>query len=133
MSCTPNNGPWRKSPGITLGVYPKHLYRGESQCVRCGHRMEREMSEYPWPDKEIVRYLTKEEIWLYRFGHTSALAGVSGPKITIRQLLGTLSGLRHRMELARGKIMMIDASPAGSFNAKLKNEAVDLILGPDYD
>ena len=91
------------------------------------------VSESPFNDGEVVRYLTKEEIWLYRFGSTRYLSGVSGPMISLQELLGTLSDLRHRMELARGKILMIDASPAGSFNAKLKNEAVDLILGPDYE
>lgn len=34
-----------------------------------------------------------------------------------------------RMKVVRGKVMMIDASPAGSLNAQLKAEALALVEG----
>ena len=57
-------------------------------------------------------------LWLTREEHEHA---------SIEDLKKLLAAERALMEKITGKVMMIDASPAGSLNAQLKREALALL------
>ena len=56
-------------------------------------------SENPlFNDGDVTLYLTKEERWLYRFCRTASVSGVSGPNVSVRDLLRTVAQLRELVE-----------------------------------
>ncbi len=56
-------------------------------------------SENPlFNDDDVIRYLTRDETWLYRFCRTESVSGVSGPNVSVQDLLRTVAQLRQLVE-----------------------------------
>lgn len=48
-------------------------------------------------DIEVLSLLTVEERWLYRFCRTDSVSGVSGPRVSVQDLLKEIASLRRKL------------------------------------
>ena len=52
----------------------------------------------PFNDGDVTRWLEPDERWLYRFCRTELVSGVSGPNVSVQDLLRTVAQLRQLVE-----------------------------------